>query len=743
MKKRVFALLISACMVASIFGGCGKKADTKEAVTTETKEEIGEAEESNTAPDEGTGEVKSLTRPTLVDSLESDLYDASIVPSIPAYSVEGDFDNVINAEDEVSGSYVTDEFKEKLKNNLFVVGEESGNEFWETYEFNAYSQTPNFVTIDSLMHTYHIYFAHLLKNIEKSYLYDAINEMSGKLYEESVAQYDELKGTDWEEAAIRNVEYFAVPASILGYGLDIPDCAQEAVSAELDKIMAADGIDNCALFESMMEDYSQYRPRGYYEGDERLERYFRTMMWYGRITFAAEDESATKSAVLMSMAIKNAGLEKWEAVYAVTSFFAGASDDLGYCEYMPIIEDAYGKSVAYADLNSNSDAWKKVNDYIAKLDPPRIQSIPVYADEENVIPGFRLMGQRFTIDGNIMQNLIYRAVEANESGEQRLLPTVLDVPAALGSDVARDIAMENGAKAFPTYEKNLNKLREDIKNSPDELWSASLYSQWINTLKPLLTPKGEGYPSFMQNNEWTKKTIETFAGSYSELKHDTILYAKQPMAEMGGGDIDPVDDRGYVEPEPLVLARFANLAKATSDGLNKYGMISSEDTDNLKLLTELSEKLLIIAQKELSNELPTDEEFELIRNYGGNIEHFWYEAMKDEASGEYFTTEEYPAALVVDVATDPNGSVLEAGLGKPRDMYAIVPVDGILRIAVGSVYNYYEFPWPLSDRLTDSKWREMCGALPGEGYVYERDDSIVNPEWTESYRAEKWHWEEW
>ena len=745
MKKKILSLLISASMIAGILSGCGTSAgevtDATDAAEETTETEEGALTEAAAKDTADLSTVKSLDRPGLIGDLEEDEYELTITPSIPAYSVEGDFDNVINAEDEMYGDYISDAFKEKLKDNLFVVGEENGNEFWETYEFNAYSLTPNFVTVDSLMHTYHIYFAHLLKGIEKSYLSDAICSMSGALYEESLSQYEELKGSEWEEAAARNVEFFAVAENLMGENAEVPDFAKEAVTDETQKILKAEGIEPSHIITTIQEDYSQYKPRGYYENDEELQKYFRTMMWYGRMTFTAEDESNTRSAVLMSLAMKNAGLKEWESVYAVTSFFAGASDDLGYCEYMPLIEAAYGKNVTAAELTDNETAWESVYKRISELDAPRIQSVPVYDDEENVVPGFRLMGQRFTIDGNIMQNLIYRAVGENDNEERRMLPNVLDVPAALGSDAAKNITMDAGASKWADYETNLEKLREDLASSPESIWTSNLSSQWLDTLKPLLDEKGEGYPSFMQSDEWTKKTLETFAGSYTELKHDTVLYAKQPMAEMGGGDLEPVDDRGYVEPEPVLYARFTNLARATQEGLKKYNMLSAEDGKNLDLLTELSGQLLSIAEKELKNELPSDDEFELIRNYGGNIEHFWYEAMKDDADEEYFTAEEYPAALIVDVATDPNGCCLEAGLGNPREIYVIVPVDGILRIATGSVYNYYEFEWPLEDRLTDSDWRTMCGADPGEGYLYERDDSIVNPEWTMSYRENKWNGE--
>ena len=743
MKKRLVAMLLCLSMTAGLMAGCGHKADKAEQPTKNDQEAITETSdiEDKASTETKVVDAEALERPSLGSDIENSLYEEDLKPSVPEYSVDASFSNVINAQEFVLGEYVSEAYREKLAKNLFVVGGEMGNEFWEQYESNAYTQTPNFVTVDSLMHTYHLYFAHLLKSIEKTSLSDKVQTISSSMLEKSMEQYDALKGTEWEDAATRNVAYFAVACRLCEAESTVPDYVTDIVDAETEKIMSADGIYDSAIIEDYMEDYSQYKPRGYYEGDKQLENYFRTMMWFGRITFMASDESTTRSAVLMSIALKESALTDWESVYAVTSFFAGASDDFGYCEYMPVIEAAYSESPTADVLVGNESAWKSLNEKISEMDPPRIQSIPVYDDEENVIPGFRLMGQRFTIDGNIMQNLIYRAVEENDKSERRMLPTVLDVPAALGSEKAKEIALDNGAKAFPDYETNLQKLRDDIATSPDSIWNSSLYAGWLNTLRPLLLEKGQGYPAFMQNSEWTKKTLETFAGSYAELKHDTVLYSKQPMAEMGGGDMDPVDDRGYVEPEPLVYARFSNLAKTTAEGLKKYGMISSEDEDNLGLLRELSDKLLVIAQKELKNELPSDEEFELIKNYGGNIEHFWYDATKDESDSEYFTSDEFPSAIIVDVATDPNGAVLEAGTGRPREMAVVVPVDGILRIATGSVYDYYEFEWPLSDRLTDTKWRRMVGAESGAGYLYEKDDSIVNPDWTTSYREDKWHWE--
>lgn len=96
---------------------------------------------------------------------------------------------------------------------------------------------------------------------------------------------------------------------------------------------------------------------------------------------------------------------------------------------------------------------------------------------------------------------------------------------------------------------------------------------------------------------------------------------------------------------------------------------------------------------------------------------------------------EYPAALAVDIATNPNGEVLEAATGNPSRIYVAVKVDGTLRIATGSVYSFYQFSWPLEDRLTDSKWRYMMGLEADEDGNYNPDEKPVEkPEWTMSYR---------
>lgn len=671
-------------------------------------------------------------RPCLIRSNDSEEIP-KITPSVTPYEIAPDLGNIEN----LWQYYFNEGMKEKLVQNGFFVRENAGNEFFEIYESNRYSCLPNFVTVDSLMHTYHLYFAYLLKNIEKDCLTEDLTQLSHRMLEDSLAQYDVLAGSEWEDAARRNVAFFGVGTRLLGGTVDVDDSTAEIINYEIDRIKSAQGV-SVSRITGGYEDYSQYIPRGYYTDDWRLAQYFRAMMWYGRIHFSQTEEDLNRSALLMTKALKNdaEAYPLWESIYAVTSFFAGASDDQGVCEYEPAIFKVYGADAEIGDLIGDEASFAEFCELIANLPSPQINSIPIEDGEDNTIKGFRFMGQRFTIDGAIMQRLIYSSVKSNARGEKRMLPDVLDVPAALGSDTALDLLQADGAAEYEGYSEHMADLRDILSQDDSSLWTASLYAGWLNTLRPLLEENGEGYPMFMQSGEWRKKNLECFAGSFTELKHDTILYAKQVIAEMGGGWDEEIDDRGYVEPEPLVYARFANLAKATSDGLKRYGMLSETGAEDLERLSFIAGQLLTISGKELTEQPLSDEEYDFIRDYGGNIEHFWYEAARAESGRDDVYSQEFPASLVVDIATDPDsGTVLEAATGNPSVIYVVVPVDGKLRIASGSVFSFYQFTWPSSDRLTDSAWRQIMGVQYDEdGNCLGRQ--VCQPDWTAGYRYE-------
>ena len=195
-----------------------------------------------------------------------------------------------------------------------------------------------------------------------------------------------------------------------------------------------------------------------------------------------------------------------------------------------------------------------------------------------------------------------------------------------------------------------------------------------------------------------------------------------------------------MEPEPELYSRMATLTRSMTEGLKNFKLLNSSDENDLKTLAEMCDTLLRISVNELNGVTLSDEDYEFIETYGGTLEHMWYNVYKDEST-DYIDIGEHPASLIVDIATDPNGAVLEIADGKPSVIYVVVPVDGTLRIARGVVYNFYQFTVPLKDRMTDTEWGVMIGTVPVEGedgYPWYQPSSDIpdKPDWTMSYRAE-------
>jgi len=646
-------------------------------------------------------------------------------PSVPPYKVQKDLANITNAKEFA----FSDSAKALLIKNGFVVIPSTANEFFPIYEWNRYSVTPNFITTDSMLHNYHLMFDHLLKKLEEEKLAPELKKLNSMMLSSALEQYNSLKGTEWENPAKRNVGFFAVAGRLLDPAVEVPAIVKKEVDQELSLIDARREVDESPVMNignkgvSLKEDYTQYIPRGHYDKTKLLKAYFKSMMWYGRMTFRLKDQDEVKSAVLITLALGEEDKQKsWEKIYEPTNFFVGKSDDITYHQFTDLLVKVYGQEPALQTVTDDEDKFVSFLELAKKLEPPMINSMPIFADvdREEQIKGFRFMGQRFTIDASIFQRLVHRDVPG------RMLPKGLDIPAAMGSNEALNILDSIGETKYENYPENMAKMREYVSELKRETWTQNLYWGWMYSLFPLTKEKPEGYPSFMRNSAWTRKELNTFLGSWTELKHDTILYAKQVYAEMGGEDFENKDDRGYVEPNPYVYARLASLLKMTSDGLSARGLLSDKNKESLDRMEQLALYLKAISEKELNNIPLTDKEYDLIRSYGGQLEHFWIETLDDEDINAGAKLDRSPAAIVADVATNaPGGVVLQEGTGYVYEIFVVVPINGGLRIARGGVYSYYEFPWPMSDRLTNSKWRKML----------ESDKAPEMPKWTEVFIA--------
>jgi hypothetical protein len=319
-----------------------------------------------------------------------------------------------------------------------------------------------------------------------------------------------------------------------------------------------------------------------------------------------------------------------------------------------------------------------------------------------------------------MQRLIYPYV--GEAGSERMLPAGLDVAAALGSDAAHALLVEQGETEFSNYEANLSELRQEVNQIGGADWLENVYGGWLMALQPLWNRGDEPYPALMNTEAWQLRDSQAGLGSWAELKHATVLYTAQPMGGLGGGGEFVADTTNYVEPNPLVFSRIAIVAASVAQGLDSRDLVRDEDSsgdlprgipllrDAFFELAVLSARLAEMANKHLwGMPLTDDEQIFLKYHFGGALWQVRYLAELPLADPPRM------AAVVTDVASNPDaGTVLQVGTGYVDYIYVITGSPQGLQLSRGAVYSYYEFVNEIDNRLTDEIWREMVreGNLP-------------------------------
>jgi len=738
-------LLVVAALVAVSFSACQKEA-------------VGQKPQGplHAALQAATGATISMDERDPKTAFEKyyEPVEVEVEAKVPGYELPLKPEQVCNAQS-IPEWWRSEEIDRLLQRQGFAVTDRGPLEdIIKIYEQANDDDIPVFVTADTLLHLYHLQFDETLKGIEEREFHPQMVEFSEAMLALSEKQFDGFDG-DLKEAARRNLGFFAVGLGCLKPGAAVPAPVRSEVRAELALIEAHAGWSESPIF-VYKEDYSQYVPRGHYTRSETLKRYFKGLMWYGRLSMllkggedALVSEQDAKIQTLQASLIAgslydpaNAELlEIWNRVYSVTAFYVGLADDLTPFEYGQAIEKVAGAAFEWTALASEETLFKLKSE-LATYRAPKIYGgtgdvmlMPPFSPEQldellASTKGLRLMGQRFVPDSYMMQELLFPkagaftgtgkpfTMEMTDGGPQRCFARGLDVMAVLGSERAYEILKAEGDTAYEKYDEQLGKLREKFGAQTPVQWNRNLYGSWVYALEALTTPAGEGYPTFMQGGAYQDRALWAALCSWAQLRHDTILYAKQPYTPMAGaappGEEPPPPPPGYVEPLPEFYGRMLALARMTRAGLADMNVLDEAGLARLERLEEIIGNLLRISLIELRNEPISQEDADYIK----------YIASRLERCIEGIEENEDKTTIIADVLTDGNTrQVLEEGVGYVKMMMVAYRIpDGRIALGVGPVMSCYEFKHPMGDRLTDEKWREMLGQSPPEA-----------PGWTGSF----------
>lgn len=356
-------------------------------------------------------------------------YESNIEPNAPGYTLPLDLNDIVNYDD-INRIIPVDPISYLIRKNGFVIGHfglplpwlEADN-IITYYEYLSSSQIPLFVTIDTFLHLYHLQFDQTLKGIEEREFTPDISNLTVAMLNEAMQQYEQLDG-DLNEAARRNIAYLSVAQRLIDPNVSIPELVDNIVFNELVKIEAHQGFVASDIF-IYEEDYSQYVPRGHYTRSEQLKRYFKIMMWYGRMAFLLKGgpeglvseynaRIQTLQALLLATSLKNVqvgqrtGLDIWDRLYTVTSFYVGLADDLTPYDYLWALDQVFVAGFSLTDL-ADANNLLALKTELALLPSPKIYGGtgnividgPITDESLNEVlnktMGMRLMGQRYRI----------------------------------------------------------------------------------------------------------------------------------------------------------------------------------------------------------------------------------------------------------------------------------------------------------------------------------------------------------
>lgn len=635
-------------------------------------------------------------------------------------------DNLINP-------FQLKEFDSKLYNMLgkngFAIVPAEHNQLFHVYEKNDYADFPSFVTTDLYLQLFHLYFDCVLRDVEEKHLDSLMivfsSQMEAEMKTLTSSQDAEVKaaaefGQAWFAVASWLFSHDKAPASAAT--LNVPEAYKKMVMEEITKAIDAENgySDMLEYFPSEeMFGYSLFRPRGHYTRSKVCSRYFRGMMWLQTAHFGTNKPSKMKQIALIANVFNQQ--PKLSAIYNKVSepitYLMGTPDNVTIIQVANRIKEM---GLPIEQLLSSRKEMANLTKDIEEIAKRQMRiELKKTRGSKYVVD---IMPQRYQPDAEAL----ITTTDQDSPVSLRPCPKGLDWMAVMGLPGAERILIDElkEAQKWADFPKALTTAR---KKAATTQWEACVANQWMYTLQSL-GDTAQSLPYFMQSPQWQKKNLNTALASWAELKHDAILYAKQPMlAECGDGGPEPPVVKGYVEPNVKFWEKAIALVTRMDKVLTTYGLQTEKAKAVYERIKEMAEFCRDISKKELNGGKITDEEYNQIEIIGSTVENISLELVSKDNEmlqgwSDVVSTDK-KVAVVADVFTASGENVaiddkcvLYEGVGPAYEIYVVVEIDGLLYLTRGSVFSYREFTRLMSDpRMTDEEWQQELKKSPTGG----------------------------
>ena len=491
------------------------------------------------------------------------------------------------------------------------------------------------------------------------------------------------------------------------------------------------------VINNISQDYTQFTPRSHYTDNAELKTYFMAMKWLMREKFYFGDDKLTNAALVMVSNITDEETKKLAELSEKIKKLIGGDDDLTLDSLT-----AWMKENNFTSPESILNITEEQKSELFKLVPQKIQSTAYSTestmeiasdDAKDMTAGFVFFGEKFTLDSYIFDLMTAGSAEK----EYAYMPnkqTALIVPDILenNSDAAQMVDLWMNTRIvkddvlewweFTQYSSYNKAKQEAIEKLKKEIWNSTtmetVYHKWIDMIGYLVNEAEENAPYFKLDPVYRLKNLVTYMGSYTDLKHDTLLYVKQAYAEMwwgGDGDcsieVDPPllpVPKWYIEADIDVINKLIELNNETK---SDFSELDDYILNNFVEFDTFLNKMKGILEQQMANKVISDEDFEYMRTAFDKLSQITFPV------GDAVTQKEMRAALIADIFTSEGWNPLYEAVGRPALMLVMIDDANGKRIARGPVFTHYEF-YDSDDvvnangsRLNDIQWQAAYDSL--------------------------------
>lgn len=587
-----------------------------------------------------------------------------------------------------------------------------------------YSQDlPVFISADAILQAVHQSYDKILQAIEEAALVPELDallaSMRGRLAADSALAPQTRAQVD---------VFLAVAASLLHGELAAPVAGASAAHVEqlVSLAQAGSGSARLTFFGVTRDvDLSQFLPRGHYTGSETLQRYFRAMMWLGRIDLPLlQTNRFTGTPELMRSAVEGAfalrglmdaeALARWGRIDGAVRAFVGEPDSMAPPDVDRLAADL---GISGGDLSATADEALAAAIVAGAYGSQRILSqIVIQAPHAGTWPldaTFLFLGQRYVLDSHVFSNVVYDRVNPDDlSVERRVMPDPLDVAyAALANDQA--VGLLASDLALHRYAPQLEAMRRLADAHDATFWSANLYNRWLGALRALSPGPGlaTATPAVAATERWGRRVLQAQLASWAQLRHDTLLYAKPSYTTFILCEFPDA----YVEPNPAFFARveaFADAGGALVADLpiDPASSLAASIAGYFERLRQAAGILRAMAEHQATGASHTAEHLAFVnravsvqQGCGGpaGLSGWYADLFYDRGRAVEFD----PTIADVHTGGADVGRVLHVGTGYPRLMVMTVDTCSGPRAYAGIVSSYHEVVTEQLQRLTDQDWR--------------------------------------